>query len=407
MGGCRSRIDRQNWRNCSSGQTVLRLPSSVHRPPSPARLTITPIVTLIELTEQFIEGFGRLYAPLSIDEVVKLDRNTLVRVRHQKRTVWVCLVPIVQGVPYEVARATGDEALGRYEREIELKRPDLAHRKYHLTLLVEVLGAAAAEKIRAEENLGYFDLTGNAYIDAPGLFIRTTATTRQNIKALKMPPITARTEFVMRALVCHSNRIWSLEELAKESTVSKSWVSTVMQSFGAMQWVHMTKRSRRGYTVMSKERLLDQWLKDYKHFLASTYYLRSPLNIDEPAKTERALHDALVALKAPHAFTSFSAASRFGLISRYNEVNLYADVTREQVRGLAGTLKMEFARYGNVRIMRPRDGRYYYRGETRGELPLVHPVQAYLDTAINPIRGEEIARQFREAHLNLDDDHGG
>ena len=364
-------------------------------------------MTLIELTEQFIEGFGRLYAPLSIDGVVKLDRNTLVRVRHQKRTVWVCLVPIVQGVPYEVARATSDEALGRHEREIELKRPDLAHRKYHLTLLAEVMGAAAAEKIRGDEALGYFDLTGNAYINAPGLLIRTTAPTRQNIKALKMPPITARTEFVMRTLVCHPSRIWSLEDLARESTVSKSWVSTLMQSFGAMQWVHMTKRSRSGYTVMSKERLLDQWLKDYKHFLAGTYFLRSPLNIDDPAKTERSLHEALVALKAPHAFTAFSAAARYGLIARYNEVNLYADVTREQVRELAGTLKMEFARYGNVRIMRPRDGRYYYRGETRGELPLAHPVQAYLDTAINPIRGEEIARQFREAHLNLDDEHGG
>ena len=363
-------------------------------------------MTLIELTEQFIEVFGRLYAPLSIDEVVKLDRNTLIRVRHQKRTVWVCLVPIVQGVPYEVERATNDEALVRYEREIDLKRPDLAHRAYHLTLLAEVMGEAAADKIREDKDLGYFDMGGNAFVNAPGILLRMTSIKRHNIKALKMSPITARTELVVRALVCHPNHIWSLEDLAKESTVSKSWVSTVMQSFAAMQWVHMTKRSRAGYTVMSRGRLLDQWRKDYKHYLASTYFLRTPINIDAPRKVETSLYEALAALKTRHAFTSFSAASRYGLISAYNQVNIYADITREQAQQLAATLKMEFGRHGNVRIMRPRDERYYYRGETRDGLPLVHPVQAYLDLDVNPMRGVETANQFREAYIKLDAEHG-
>ena len=359
-------------------------------------------MTLIELTEQFLEAFDRLYAPLHVDEVVRLDRNTLLRVRHQKRTVWIYLVPIVQGVPYEVTRAISDEALTLYDREIELKRPDIMDRAYHLTLLAEVMGNSAGEKIRAEEDLGYFDLGGNAYINAPGILIRTTSTKRQNIKALKLPPITSRTELIVRTLVCHPDHLWTLDGLVKESTVSKSWVSTVMQSFGAMQWVHMTKRSRSGYTVMSKERLLDHWQKDYKHTLASTFYLRSPINIDAPGKVEAALHEALKGMGVKHVFTSYSAASRYGLISRYNEISLFADLTREQARALAAPLQMEFARYGNVRIMRPRDQRYYYLGQERNGFPLVHPVQAYLDMANSPGRGEDIARQFREAHLNLE-----
>lgn len=252
-------------------------------------------------------------------------------------------------------------------------------------LIVAPYISQRSAEICKEEGIGYIDLSGNCYLSFHQVYIEkegkpNTKLEKKILKALNYP----KAERVLRVLLNNPNMTWKTENLTNEANVSTGMVSKVKQRLDAMEWI---KTGPSGFQIRDWTDLLDTWQKEYKFSRNTIYNLYS---LKPPDSIEKDIADYCREKDIPYALTLFSAASRLAPYTRYKRVYAYIDTDIDLLKDV---LDLKDAPTGpNVTLLLPYDQGVFYGLKEYEGLPVVSPVQLYLDLISNKGRGEEAAQ---------------
>jgi hypothetical protein len=128
------------------------------------------------------------------------------------------------------------------------------------TLVAPYLGSEA-QRLCREAGVGYFDLAGNAGLEAPGLYLdiagrSSSAPRRREVLA----PFEGKAERITRRLLLEPRTTWKMRELAQAAEVSLGLASMTTSALAAEGLV---LKSRAGIQVPVPDRLLDAWAGAY------------------------------------------------------------------------------------------------------------------------------------------------
>jgi hypothetical protein len=249
-------------------------------------------------------------------------------------------------------------------------------------------GAAAA----AEHGVNWLDLSGNAFIRDEDLYIsregRPNAFRARGRPTSAFAPKSAR---VARALLSDPSRWWRQKDLAAATRLDDGRISRLVRRLQDQQLLE-----RRGDELrpLDPNLLLDAWADDYRFDRHDAVLGHASGNGIELA---RALSERLSERGVKHAFTGLPAAWVLDPFARFRLVSLYVDGDPREVAELLDLRRSESG--ANVQLLGPEDEAVMDDGQGRDGLPIVSPVQAYLDLRHLPERAGEAAEHLRDSGL--------
>jgi len=245
------------------------------------------------------------------------------------------------------------------------------------------------------EGVAWMDLSGNAGIVAPGLYVQIVGHRnryrRPGIPESAFGPKGTR---VARWLLMHSTATFRQRELASATGLDEGYTSRVVRKLIENQFV---ARKREGIRIRDADRLLDAWHEVYrfdKHTL-----LPGHIAAGSGERLAHAVAGSLAANNVPYAITGLAAAwawtrhASFRLLTVYLREHPSAKLTtslgfRKESRG------------ANIWLVVPNDQGVFHGAQLVRGMRCVHPVQAYLDLKDHPERAREAADELRSQGLS-------
>jgi hypothetical protein len=245
-----------------------------------------------------------------------------------------------------------------------------------------------------EQNIGYFDLQGNARIVLDNIFIEHVVPTRpavdkRHLKSLFKP----KSAQILRVLLRAPWKPWKVIDLAHAADVSLGHVSNIRTALLEREWAIETPE---GIILMEPNMLLDAWRDDYKAPSGQRviFYTIKQSKELEHASFATATHET------PHiARAAFSAAAWLAPYARVSTHYFYVDLSGYQL--LKDRLDLSSVERGeNVVVTLLGDlGPLRDTIEAAPGIICTSPVQTYLDLCLLGERGREAADHLREAKL--------
>lgn len=258
-------------------------------------------------------------------------------------------------------------------------------------VLVAPYITSASAEICCSEGVGYVDLAGNCRLVFDDVYIERTGrpnpfARKRSLRSVFHP----KGERVLRVLLSHPGRTWTLQELADEAQVSLGHVFNVKESLLDEEWA---LQDSDGLRVAQPLRAIREWGKsyDFGRNVAVGYY-----SFDLRATEER-LAEACRSLRTRCALTQFSGAERLAPFARYRRVSAYVEAPHDEVASRLGLRPV--ATGPNVHLLRPYDEGVFYDLRCVGNACIVSPIQLYLDLRTSPARGEEAAEHLLETEI--------
>lgn len=298
------------------------------------------------------------------------------------------------------------EVKGRYSPEAEEQlRHWAALVPEAIVLLVLPKTPRAVRSRLREAGINHADLTGTIYLRAPGIRIDIAGTRRPPRLSTqqRVNPFSKRASLVVRALLTKRGPGQGVTALAEHLGLAKGWVSQVCSELVARDWVESTEH---GLMVKDSVSLLRAWSLEYTWRDNESYGFTVPFEHDELLKR---LPLALAGLR-----WGLTLQSGAGLVVPHvhyqGQLHLYVDPAHHTVatKRVEDLLHGELSvKGGNLQLMGPYYGpATFYDLRQRGQLPVVSPVQLFLDLAYFPVRGAEtataLARGVLERELDLE-----
>lgn len=244
--------------------------------------------------------------------------------------------------------------------------------------------ADATAKLLEQEGVGYIDLAGNCRLSFAQVFIeqrgrRNPHSEKRDLRSLYSP----KSERILRVLLVSSRASWKVQELADEAEVSIGLVSKVKSLLELREWLDPESS---GVRLRDPEAALTEWSSQYrfaKH-KATHYY-----SFESGSRLEEQVAGAAERCGIRIALTGFSAAVRYAPAVRYQRSMLYCQGDPQR---LAQELDARPVPTGaNLTLIQPYDEGVFYAAQDRDGIPVVSPVQIYLDLSSQAARGEEAA----------------
>ena len=245
-----------------------------------------------------------------------------------------------------------------------------------------------------DEKVGYFDLAGNCRLAFGSYYIERTGNpnpARKNQTTTTPGLYAPRSERVLRVLFAAQDKAWKVVSLGENAHVSLGTVSMVRTLLLAREWA---KETADGIQLTHPEKLLADWAAVWarRRERAETYFTLTPL-----ADAERQMADFAHQLNHPLALTGAAGAWRLAPMVRYNRTQVYWPGDPAELAQGVGLKPAEAG--ANVQILTPRDeGVFFNQGEADG-VPVVAPLQLYLDLQREPARGAEAAEHLWQTKL--------
>ena len=290
-------------------------------------------------------------------------------------------------------RAQGEP---RYVRQaVDQLRDLMAHYPGAYPIVVApYISDPTADLLRRKE-VGYFDLAGNALIDAGPLYIRlfgkpNPKPAKKNLRSLFAP----KTSRLIRVLLTNPGRTWHLQDLAAEAVVSMGLASRLKKRLTDLEFLRETTG---GISLAKPGDLLDLWAKEYSYQKNEILKYYSP---SSPAEVEAHLSYFARLQRIRYGLTMLSGASRVAPVVGYNFASFYFSGSTPELE-LELRLKPDKSS-ANVWVLRPYDEGVFYGVQTVDTLSVVSNVQLYLDLIHNYQeggRGGEQATAIRERLL--------
>jgi hypothetical protein len=268
-----------------------------------------------------------------------------------------------------------------------------ANRADYLVVAAPFITAEGA-KVCQEENVGYYDLAGNCRLVFGDTYIERNG--MPNLLRGDQPTVTPnlygpKGERVLRILFSGYEKPWKVVPLAEKANVSTGTVSIVRNLLLEREWAQETEA---GLKLTQPKRLLKDWATVWarRRVRPKTYFTLTPL-----ADAERQMADFARQQKRPFALTGTAGAWRIAPMVKYVRTQVYWDGDAAE---LAQGIGLKPAEAGaNVQIMPPRDESVFLDQEIIDGVPVVSPLQLYLDLQREPARGEEAAEHLWQTKL--------
>jgi hypothetical protein len=270
----------------------------------------------------------------------------------------------------------------------------------YLILAAPWLSPRTIQKIAMEQDVGWFDLAGNAHIDFPGAYIHVEGIPNPFESKERTITWTSRhAQRVLRELLHpeHLGRSWKQRDLASECfpNVSLGTVNKVAKRLVESAYAEETPQ---GLRLTDPEGLLRDWAKSYRpiHQTTRNYYT----TLHGEALQNR-LREVFLAhqLSPPDtmatiALASSSAAAWFAPLLRSSSLCCYATPGGE--RALVKELELQPADKGaNVTLwVTPRSGAFRHRIHLPSGITTTSMVQTYLDLWSGGERSQEAAEHL-------------
>lgn len=300
--------------------------------------------------------------------------------------------------------------LAVFQEELRRNRPD-----HMLLLVVPALPESTRNRLRAL-GLNHADLKGTLYIREPGLLVRVDGPVEPAHKYAPMSPngtnpFSDKASLAVRILLRTPERAWGIREIADEVGISIGLVSMVS-----------TELIRRGYAEEQPDGVR---LRDPVHLLLNWLSVVSwtkdrVLSFEVPYTAEERIEVAVPVVakhtEGPVALTQLAGLDRFAPhVQHHDQVHLYVapgswdaaiSIVQEELYGERAPGG------GNFHLVLPhaKVSTFYDLREIDG-VPVVSPVQLFLDLADFPLRGSEGAQMLlrtvlaRELDLSPDQVH--
>ena len=251
------------------------------------------------------------------------------------------------------------------------------------------------------EQLGmsWLDLSGNAKISAPGLFVHVMG----HANRFRRPgrPESAfgpKGSRIARWLLMHPGQTFRQRALASATGLNEGYTSRVIRKLTESGLV---SRDRDGLRVDNADRLLDAWHEAYsfdKHTVLSGHI--ASVSGDDLARDAAQIFDrqniryALTGLAAAWSYTHFAS---FRLLTVY-----LPEFPSPEVRIALG-FRSE-SRGANAWLVVPKDEGVFHGARLVDDIRCVHPVQAFLDLKDHPERAREAADELRGRRIAFKND---
>jgi hypothetical protein len=249
-------------------------------------------------------------------------------------------------------------------------------------------------RLCAEAGVSWVDLSGNAWIDAPGQQIRFVGHRNRFTSAGRRADVFApRSSRVIRALLMDRQRTFTQAELAAASGVDKGRVSRLVRRLEAMDLV---VRDGRRLGLKDPMLALDAWREAYdfeKHDVR-----RGHVAVREPEELIGQIGRSAASAGSSWALTGLAAAWQLTHFAMHRLVTILVR-ERPSEEWLAEMAFREEPRGANLWVVRPIDDAVFEGASSVGGLPCVHPLQAYLDLKGQPERAAEAAAELRRRLL--------
>lgn len=245
-----------------------------------------------------------------------------------------------------------------------------------------------------QEKVGYFDLAGNCRLVFGSYYIERSGHPNP-VRAHRVtatPSLYApKGERILRVLFADPQRSWKVVPLADRARVSLGTVSTTRTLLLEREWAMETSE---GIQLTQPEKLLIDWaavwVRRREH--PTHYFTLTPL-----AEIERQMAAFAREQKRSFALTGTAGAWRLAPMTKYVRTQAYWEGDPAE---LAQNLGLKSAGSGaNVQILLPRDAGVFFDHEDFDGVPVVAPLQIYLDLQREPARGQEAADQLWRTKL--------
>jgi len=259
------------------------------------------------------------------------------------------------------------------------------------------LGTVGRQKCD-EAGVGWFDLSGNAAIRAPGLKILVAgAPNRFKRPGRPSTPFAPKGSRLARMLLARHPAPQRQVDLARATRLSEGYASKLIARLAADRLVE--RRADGLVACTDPARMLDAWAEadrfDRHDLRRGTVAARSGTALLERVANYLADLAGPSARQPGYALTGLAAAWLFEPFASFRTVTVYL-----KKPPLADDLDalgfVDDPRGANLWLVVPRDdGVFDITTERRG-LSVVHPVQAYVDLTAQPERAREAAEQLRK-----------
>ena len=245
-------------------------------------------------------------------------------------------------------------------------------------------------RICKQEGIGYLDFSGNCLLNFDFVFVNKigrsiAATTKRNFRSWYSP----RAERVLRMLLNHPQRLWTIRELANEAHVTPNQALSIKAHLAHRHWLHDCKQ---GFRLTRPDLLLDEWSENYLPGRSTERLFFSSRSIVE---IEAGLAGVCQEQVIPYALMGFSAAMRFDPMLHYDRVSAYvlSDLSK-----VISALELTEASGGkaNVSLWIPYDEGVLRGAEQFDHARVTSPAQTYLDLINCNGRGEQAANYVWE-----------
>lgn len=305
-----------------------------------------------------------------------------VEIRHDNRVYPIAVAVQAHGFPQQLTQAIA--GLLRYRYKIG--------RNDELMVVAPYITPEGAQLCR-DDKVSFFDLAGNCRIAMGPLYLERQGNPNPFQKNVMAAPSLygMRGERILRILLHEPKKPWTGAQLAAKAGVSTGTASIIRKLLTDRDWV---KETPDGILLTQPEKLLRDWAQVWSRRALKPlgYFSRRPLE-----ETEQRL--AAFAKDKNHklALTGTAAAWRYAPMTRYQRTQVYWEGDPQEV---ALALDLKPTETGaNVHFLVPRDRGVFEFLEIIEGVPIVSPVQVYLDLQRDPARGEEAAAHLWKTRL--------
>ncbi len=247
------------------------------------------------------------------------------------------------------------------------------------------------QRLCAEAEVSWFDLSGNARIVAPGLRViiegKPNKFSRRGRPSSAFAPKSSR---IARRLLIEPDHAFRQQDLARATGLDDGFTSRIVRR---LEKDHLVDRKEDGtLRVRDPGLLLDAWAEVYdfeKHTILRGHV--SPPPSDDLLSS---LSGALADSGAKYATTGLAAAWLHTNFAMFRLVTFFV-THRPSDDWLRATGFREETRGANVWFVVPNDLGVFDGAERKHGIECVHPVQAYLDVLAHPERSKEAAAELR------------
>jgi len=294
-------------------------------------------------------------------------------------------------------KAVGDAAnVGSAVRQLSvLKKKKKGRSKSVVPIVAVPFMGETGRRLSAEAGISWIDLSGNAWIDAPGRQIRILGHpnrfTSRGRPANVFAPKSSR---VIRALLIAPERAFMQAELVEATGVDKGRVSRLLRRLEDMSLV---ARENSAIRLKEPSLVLEAWREAYdfeKHDI-----LRGHVGVRSSDELIRRLFAKSSSSKGRYALTGLAGA---WYLTRFAGFRLTTVFTSEipSKKWLDAIGFQEQLRGANLWLVRPVDDGVFDGTRVIDGVSTAHPIQVYLDLKAHPERASEAAAEVRSRFLN-------